>query len=784
MIKIFLIFLLTLNFVQAEILNIGIIYGSLGYGNPVFPDWQTALFYASQLIPASENIPGYNLFDYPTHAMVLCEKLINEAGGIPLHDVNNTQIPVNVTFFNINFFSPGAETQLINDLSVANGPYGCYKFIVNVFGTSTSWANACRISGTCIVISSQVPNNQDYICMDPLPSDCITNNLRVGSRRFHNLFSPFYAFDTMHSAVVDLWYYQGMQNVAIFCSPLIGDQIICDQIQTLVADNNMKVVYSYTLNFTTNFAWSIDEASVVVEEMMAVNVQGIFFIAVSNTGLPAWLNYTIVYFVDAMIALAWAPLAAEFQTLAVSNIDPIYSQYLIVSYPFLQKVRGYDFRAINTSNNLEIFGSNSIYDSPAVFIQKFNDNFPAVPEPYAPAAAIFATGMLIIFKVIELTGSTQISNFILQSYSIRTPSHYGLLGFDEVGRFLGETKDIIFGQYVNVGDMQTFYPLTPLSIAQKPIYPMPTWIERTFDPNIRYSRAEKIFFGLTSIAIFYILFFMCIILKYRFHPAIKASSPIFLFIFLVGSILLLCSNFVNTLTQNKTTCSSQVWLLTLGFTLMYGSVFTRILRILYIFNSKQLSGRFIFTDKLLVVPLAWLLIVDLIINLSWLGIKGMNVTYVSVDIYRPYYDYNTCVSDSQTFAYVSLGYKFLCIFGGVVCTFYARNVPAQFNETMSIFSAIYSTLLICTLAVPFVISGVGGREVVYIIQSIAILLLVISLVSFIFLPKLYYVKTNTVSVFTETKKNTYTESDANLTREKLAFSTPGVEIKIKPFTST
>jgi hypothetical protein len=151
-----------------------------------------------------------------------------------------------------------------------------------------------------------------------------------------------------------------------------------------------------------------------------------------------------------------------------------------------------------------------------------------------------------------------------------------------------------------------------------------------------------------------------------------------------------------------------------------------------------------------------MLLVDVIINVSWYHIAGMDVTYVSVDKYRPSHDYNVCLgrSEEKNFAYVSLAYKFVCILGGVLCAVYARNAPAQFNETSSIFTSIYSTMLICILSVPFVALQIGSREANYVIQSVGILLLVSSLVSFIFIPKIYYIRANSSSFYSTVDKKT------------------------------
>jgi hypothetical protein len=73
----------------------------------------------------------------------------------------------------------------------------------------------------------------------------------------------------------------------------------------------------------------------------------------------------------------------------------------------------------------------------------------------------------------------------------------------------------------------------------------------------------------------------------------------------------------------------------------------------------------------------------------------------------------------------------------MILTFKARNVPSQFNETSYMAAAIYNVAVLFMFVVPIVASSLGGRETAYQIRSFGIIVLVVSTLSILFLPKFY-----------------------------------------------
>jgi gamma-aminobutyric acid type B receptor len=81
--------------------------------------------------------------------------------------------------------------------------------------------------------------------------------------------------------------------------------------------------------------------------------------------------------------------------------------------------------------------------------------------------------------------------------------------------------------------------------------------------------------------------------KYRSHRVIHAASPVFCAIFVLGSFLLFGSALTMIQTQSQSLCMLQSWLFNIGFTLSYGSLFTKTWRLHKIFNVQSQSYYFI-----------------------------------------------------------------------------------------------------------------------------------------------------------------------------------------------
>jgi hypothetical protein len=107
---------------------------------------------------------------------------------------------------------------------------------------------------------------------------------------------------------------------------------------------------------------------------------------------------------------------------------------------------------------------------------------------------------------------------------------------------------------------------------------MPRWRERVFAPQFYSAPNEQIMLALNSVCLLFCLALIVLVVVYWRSPVIRAATPSFSVIVIVGGVLMLCSSFFNTLVVNDVHCAAQVWLLTIGFTLLFAALFVKTFR--------------------------------------------------------------------------------------------------------------------------------------------------------------------------------------------------------------
>ena len=243
-------------------------------------------------------------------------------------------------------------------------------------------------------------------------------------------------------------------------------------------------------------------------------------------------------------------------------------------------------------------------------------------------AAIVTLSLETIQKGIEHSNSIDPSLMNPAIRYLSEPSMYGELQFDENGVKVFSSDDIIFSQYIgSTISSQTIRRILPITVGLTPIYPMPTFNERIYiqGSGLYSNSIERIVAFINGFALLIILFTLLITILGRNHPIIAISSPLFLSLFCLGAILLLISTYFATITQTPILCATSVWLLTIGFNLMFSSLFVKTLRIYYIFSRSKLRRIKISNLKLSLLLLGFVSI-DIILNIIWSS-TGKNIEY-------------------------------------------------------------------------------------------------------------------------------------------------------------
>ncbi|VDN56585.1 unnamed protein product [Dracunculus medinensis] len=215
---------------------------------------------------------------------------------------------------------------------------------------------------------------------------------------------------------------------------------------------------------------------------------------------------------------------------------------------------------------------------------------------------------------------------------------------------------------------------------------------------------------LSSIGVLLALFFLSINVRYRYHRLIKMSSPNMNNIIIVGSILTYISvvllgfdtRFVSSQTF-ITLCYAKTWVLCLGFTLAFGSMFSKTWRVHSIFTNIHMNKKAIKDYKLFFFVGA-VVFLDIIILIMWAFISPFSLSlielpkiYLDNKVIAP--EIERCYSENTVvFQAIIFGIKGLLMILGCFLAWETRyvNIPAL-NDSKYIGMSVYNVVVISTL---------------------------------------------------------------------------------------
>ena len=79
------------------------------------------------------------------------------------------------------------------------------------------------------------------------------------------------------------------------------------------------------------------------------------------------------------------------------------------------------------------------------------------------------------------------------------------------------------------------------------MFPAPTWSEREFSPSFYSEANEKVMIAINSICIFLTLMLVGVVVWNWKTPVIRAATPSFCLVIIAGGVMMLMSNYFNTL---------------------------------------------------------------------------------------------------------------------------------------------------------------------------------------------------------------------------------------------
>ncbi|VIO96229.1 Uncharacterized protein BM_BM7432 [Brugia malayi] len=245
------------------------------------------------------------------------------------------------------------------------------------------------------------------------------------------------------------------------------------------------------------------------------------------------------------------------------------------------------------------------------------------------------------------------------------------------------------------------------------------------------------------------VFFLIINIRYQNHRYIKMSSPNMNNLIIAGSICTYISvillgfdtRFVSPDTF-VTLCYVKTWVLSLGFTLAFGSMFSKTWRVHLIFKNIRMNKKAIKDYKLFML-VGFIVLVDLVSLALWARISPFTfhvnqlaIFYSDNKMIAP--EIERCRSDNSViFEAIILGIKGLLMLLGCFLAWETRrvNVPAL-NDSKYIGMSVYSVVVTCLLGLPLVYILKDRVNEAHILGSLFIIFCTTLILCLVFVPKI------------------------------------------------
>ncbi|XP_070554748.1 gamma-aminobutyric acid type B receptor subunit 2-like [Ptychodera flava] len=256
--------------------------------------------------------------------------------------------------------------------------------------------------------------------------------------------------------------------------------------------------------------------------------------------------------------------------------------------------------------------------------------------------------------------------------------------------------------------------------------------------------------------VFLALGFLCFNVAYRSKRVIKMSSPYINNIMVCGCIVTYTSVICNgldrgllTMEQFTQVCQTRPWILALGFTLSFGSMFSKTWRVYTVFTNKAPIRKSV-RDHQLFTMVGVMVTVDMVILITWqvmsptvIQDKVVSVEMISGDSAVKYvYTIQSCYSHQfQEFAVAIYAYKGLLLLFGTFLTWQTRSVQIPgLNDSKYVGMSLYNVVIFSVIGLPISVLLRDNLNAVYVIIGGFILFCTTATLLLLFVPKVLAVR--------------------------------------------
>lgn len=340
-------------------------------------------------------------------------------------------------------------------------------------------------------------------------------------------------------------------------------------------------------------------------------------------------------------------------------------------------------------------------------------------------------------SIFEFVDTSQV---VAALYLLNEASFIGQIGFSVWGQ--NNVKDTIVVQSDGTAENQIVYPLG--SQTEGFVYPAPSFDERKpFTWRYFWRTVEIIFTPIIGVFILSSLVLMLLTFQNSQRKAIRAASPLFLQLILLGSIFLYASYFAWFTQPTTVMCHLRIWIVAIGFFLMFGALLAKTWRIMRIFTSKNLRVFQITDLNLLVVLTAGMTLLIVLLVLYSTVAKPFAIAKVG-DALRPATTTQMqCTFENKTANFVILillgvFFVFIVCFGAYLSARIWKVPKKQFNESRAIAFCMYNLLIFGVLTIALQASSALSTYPMFIARTVLITASTAFTIVALFAPKFPY----------------------------------------------
>jgi len=231
------------------------------------------------------------------------------------------------------------------------------------------------------------------------------------------------------------------------------------------------------------------------------------------------------------------------------------------------------------------------------------------------------------------------------------------------------------------------------------------------------------------------------IIKYKNFIDIRRSSPLFLIIMLFGIII----SFVSIITfigkPTKFICILRPYILVIAFGLTFFSLLLKTFRIKVIFDKSDIPVK----DSNLITYLCVLLGFELIITTVWGAAAGMKPDVKVVGDEMHYWVCTNTSTFGEVIQMVLIVINGLALVYGSYLAYKVKNVYSEYNESKVIGLSIYGIVVCMVILIVIVNINNLDHMILFLIQSLMIILSSDIILVFMFTPKFWKLHINNIS---------------------------------------